>query len=332
LLTTMQTTKTTRPRTSVPGLLIAVAAMLAVTALPAPASAAKKLDVRVGIGDQNAVMFDDPNFKRAKIKRVRYFVPWNVAKDREARLRARAYVKAARAHKKSVFLHISSDDLRRKKAKLPSKRKYRRHVKRLVRYFRRLGVREFGSRNEANHDSQATWRSPRRAAWEYKVVRGYVRKSCRTCPVVGLDVLDQRGAPRYVARFMRALGKHRRYLNTVGIHNYSDVNRRRTSGLRGIIRAVRRYKPRAKFWLTETGGIVKFSRSWKYDERRAARRIGFLFNTVRRYRRSIKRVYVYNWYGAQDRTARFDAGLVSGHSVPRPGYRMFRKQIRRFKR
>jgi hypothetical protein len=208
----MQMIKNPLAGTRVLGLLLAVAALLALTLLPAPAGAAKKYNVRVGIGDQNAAMFDHPGFKKAKIKRVRFFIRWDAMTMKKSyeRDRARAYVLAAKAHGKSVFLHLSSNDLRRKKAKLPSKKRYKRAVVKLVRTFRKLGVREFGSRNEANHDSQATWRSPARAAWEFKIVRAAVRKSCKSCTVLGLDVLDQRGSARYVSRFFRALGTYRR--------------------------------------------------------------------------------------------------------------------------
>ena len=326
----MQTTNKLSP-SKLLGLLTAVAAMLAVAALPAPASAAK-YNVRVGVGDQNQPMFDDPNFQKLKIKRVRYFVRWDVMRKPAERIRAREYIRAARRNKIQVFLHFSSDNLKRRKARLASKRKYKREVTKAVKYFRKMRVKEFGSRNEANHDSQATWKSPSRAAWEFKVVRGAVRKSCKSCTVIGLDVLDQRGSARYIARYFRALGSYKRYVNTVGVHNYSDVNRRRTSGLRTIIRAVRRYRPKAKFWLTETGGLVKFSRTFKYSPKRAAKRIGFLFNTVKRYRKSISRVYIYNWYGGQSKRVRFDSGLVGGHGKPRPGLKMFRKQIKRYKR
>src|SRR5918998_4544960 len=127
-------------------------------------------------------------------------------------------------------MHISSDNLTRRKAKLPSKRRYKRLVTRLVKHYRAQGVREWGSRNEANHDSQATWKSPRRAAYEFKIVK----RVCKRCTVVGLDLLDQRGSQRYIRRFFRALGsrKWRRRVSIVGIHNYADVNRKRTSGMR----------------------------------------------------------------------------------------------------
>ena len=299
-----------------------------VVSLLAPAAAADaKYNVRIGVGDQNPSMFGHPDFKRAKVKRVRYFIPWNAIHIPHEMQRATDYVNAAKAARASVFFHISSDNLTRRKAKLPSKRTYRRDVKALIRHFRGMGVREWGSRNEANHDSQATWKSPRRAAWEFKTVK----RACKRCSVIGLDVLDQRGAGRYVKRFFRALGsrKWRRKVGTVGIHNYADVNRRRLSGTREIMRATRRYNRRAKFWLTETGGLVKLSTSWPYSTRRAAKRLGNLFRITRRYRRSIKRVYVYNWTGAP-RGARFDAGLTNPDGSRRRAMRVFLRNIKRF--
>jgi len=299
--------------------------LIALLAVPAVADAKDK--TRVGIGDQQAAMFDHPGFKALKIKRVRYFIPWNAMRDAGQRLTARRYVQAARRNRVSVFMHLSSDDLTRRQAKLPSKTRYRRDVTRLVRYFRKLGVREWGSRNEANHDSQATYKSPSRAAYEFKVVR----RACRGCTVVGLDVLDQGGATRYMQRFYRALGSYRRYATVVGIHNYSDVNRKRTRGTRAIMKMARRYNRRTTFWLTETGGVVNFGRSFPYSERRAANRLGYLFTIAARYRRSISRVYVYNWTGAP-RGARFDAGLTNADGTLRPGYDVFRSRLKRFSR
>jgi hypothetical protein len=306
---------------------LAVASLAAaLLAIPASADAAR-YNVRVGIGDQQPTMFGSKNFKALQIKRVRYFIPWNVMDDPPRRLAAEAYVNNARAHGASVLLHISSHDLGIKRAKLPSTASYRSKVGRLVRHFRTLGVREYGTWNEANHKSQPTWRSPKRAAQYYKILR----RECRGCTIVALDVLDQSGVERYMRRFYRALGKSRRYAKIVGIHNYSDVNRRRTRGTRSIMRTAKRHNRRSTFWLTETGGIVKFGRSFPYSPKRAAKRLGYLFNVTKRYRRQIKRVYVYGWTGAS-RRVRFDAGITTPGGKPRPAYKVLRKNLKRFKR
>src|SRR6185503_13047437 len=130
----------------------------------APATAPARSPIRVAIGDQNVSMFDHPDFQRAKFKRVRFIVPWNVMDDAVLRENARAYVERARAAGISVLIHLSTDDYRIKRARLPSVATYRRQAGRIVTFFRGLGVTEFGAWNEVNHASQPTYKSPTRAA------------------------------------------------------------------------------------------------------------------------------------------------------------------------
>jgi len=127
-------------------LTLTITALLATLAL-VPSSASAKVNVRVGIGDQQVSMFDQPLFQARKFKIVRYFVPWNVMEDKDQLADATAYAKRARQDHIQVLLHISSDDLRIKKAKLPSVAQYRREIKKIVSTFRPLGVRDFGACN-----------------------------------------------------------------------------------------------------------------------------------------------------------------------------------------
>jgi hypothetical protein len=299
------------------------------TLIPAAAAEAR-VNIRVGIGDQQAGMFDQPAFARLHIRRVRYFIPWNAMRNPGLVGAADAFVWRARRAHASVFLHISSDDLRIKRARLPSVGAYRSQMRRLVRHFRRLGVREFGTWNEANHASQPTYRSPRRAASFFKVLWRTVKGRCPSCAVVALDVLDQPGVTRYVRRFYRSLSRrYRRRASLVGIHNYGDVNRRRSTYTRSIIRTVRRYNRRTTIWFTETGGIVKFGRAWPCSQTRARNRLRTMFRLARRFR--ARRLYVYNWSGAGC-SARFDAGLVNPDGSPRPGYRYLRRALGSYRR
>jgi hypothetical protein len=301
--------------------LIAVAASFA-------ASAAARTPIRVGIGDQNVAMFDQSAFQRAQFEHVRFLVAWNVMDDAPQRLAARAYVQRARADHMRVLLHVSTDDYRIKQARLPSVATYRRQVGRIVRYFRALGVREFGSWNEANHASQPTYNSPSRAALFFREMYRAVKGHCRTCAVVGLDVLDQVGVESYMRSFYRRLSTtYRRRATVVGIHNYGDVNRKRTSFTRAIISQAHRYNRHTRFWLTETGGIVKLGRSFACSTTRAAARLSWMFHLARVYRTSgIDRLYIYNWTGAGC-DARFDAGLTAPDGAPRAGYRYLRKVL-----
>lgn len=310
------------PRLLLP--LLAAAPMLALV----PGAAPAKINIRVGIADQQVAMFDNPAFQRAKIKRVRYVLPWNVMDNRDQRLRAREYVKRARQDKIVVFLHFGTDDYRLKRAKRPSVRNYDRKMNRAVRYFRNLGVREFGAWNEANHASQPTYNSPNHAALYFRELYRAVKGRCRSCIAIGLDVLDQPGVERYMKRFYRRLSKtYRKRVSVVGIHNYGDVNRKRTRYTRAMIQTAHRYNKRADFWYTETGGIVKFGRSFPYSPYRAKLRLSTMFSLAKRYRRSgVERIYVYQWTGS-DRSARFDAGLTHPDGSVRPGYTYLRQKL-----
>ncbi len=237
---------------------LTIAALLCTVAVPAAASAART-PVAVGLGDQSAAMFDAPAYQALKLKKTRFYIRWDAAKDPGTLAAADAYVAAARAHGVRVLMHISTNDFAIKKAKLPSVASYRKYVGMLVKRYRAKGVREWGVWNEANHASQPTYRSPTRAASYFKTMR----RLCSGCTIVALDVLDQAGVERYIQRFMAALGSYRRYVRTVGIHNYSDTNRKRSTGTRSIIRTVHRYRKSAALWLTETGGVVEFGSNWR---------------------------------------------------------------------
>jgi len=317
-------------------LTLTITALLASLAIGAlPASAGAKTGVRVGIGDQQASMFDSPLFQRAKFKRVRYFVPWNIMDDDQQLAVAKAYVQRARKDHIQVLLHLSSDDLRIKKAKLPSVAAYRKQVKRIASTFRPLGVRDFGAWNEVNHASQPTYRSPTRAADFFVEAYRAIKPRCSFCNVVALDVLDQTGVERYMRSFYRHLSStYRRRATVVGIHNYGDVNRRRTTFTRNIIRQSHSFNSKTRFWFTETGGLVKFGRSFPCSETRARNRLRNMFDLAKTYHSSgVERMYVYNWTAPPDGCdARFDAGLVNFDGTARPGYTYLRQKLPNFLR
>jgi hypothetical protein len=301
---------------------LTITAVLAALAL-APSAAHAKVAIRVGIGDQQVSMFDQPRFQARKFKLVRYFVPWNIENNKEQLALATAYVERARRDHIQVLLHISSDDLRIKKAKLPSAAAYRTQIKKIVATFRPLGVRDFGAWNEVNHASQPTYKSPTRAADFFVEAYRAIKPKCSFCNVVALDVLDQVGVEKYMRSFYRHLSPtYRRRATLVGIHNYGDVNRQRTTFTKSIISQSRDFNKNTKFWFTETGGLVKFGRSFPCSEERAKNRLKNMFSLARTYRTSgVQRLYVYNWTAPPDGCdARFDAGLVNFDGTPRPGY------------
>lgn len=305
-----------------------LAALAVVLTLPSAASAAKT-NVAVGLGDQGTQMFSSPLYKALKLKKTRYLIAWNAASDPRRLREADAFVAAARTSGVRVLMHFTDPDTRRNRGALPSVKSYRSAVKKLVRRYKAQGVKEWGVWNEANHDSQPTSKNPARVADYFRQLRSV----CKGCTIVALDLLDQAGVTRYIARFYaRVPRSQRRFVKVVGIHNYSDTNRRRSRGTASIIRQTKKSDSvKTAFWLTETGGIVEFGRSFKCSEKRAASRTTYMFSLARKFRADIKRLYAYNWQGV-DCDERFDAGLVKRDGSARPGYFAFKRGAKSFVR
>ena len=167
-------------------------------------------------------------------------------------------------------------------------------------------MRVYAAWNEINHDGQPTHDHPERAAEYYNVVK----EECRGCLVVAGDVLDQPGMTRYLRRYRSHVdGEPQAW----GLHNYTDSNRFRSSGLRAMLGAVK-----GEIWLTETGGLVQLAERLPRDEQRAARAVAYTFRLARKHPR-VTRLYLYNWTGS-DAKARFDSGLIAPDGTARPSY------------
>lgn len=314
-----------------PLILIALLSLM----LAAPVAAQARTNVRVGIADQSAAMFDVPAYQGLKLKISRYFIRWDAVKSPQQLSYADAFVARAAADHVKVLMHISTNNLRPKKAKLPTVAQYKKYVGLLVKRYRAMGVTEWGTWNEENNKTQPTYRSPSRAAAYFKAMRGL----CRRCTIVALDIQDQSGATRYIQRFYAALGSSRRYAGIVGLHNYSDVNRpsRHGSGTKSIIRYVNRLHHGTQFWMTETGGVVNFGRSFKCNrkkpkaaEARASKAVANMFQIAKSQKRYIKRLYVYNWAGSNCRG--FDTGLTRRNGSLRPAFGTLKKFLKSFAR
>jgi len=305
--------------------------------LTVPAGASAKTKVAVGVGDQSPRMFADANWKALNLKKTRYFLEWNTIDQPTELAKADAFVSAARAANVSVLLHISTDDINSTPRRpLPSNSQYKAKVGALVARYRSQGVKDWGVWNEANHKSQPTAKNPKRAAQFYKTFRKF---KCKSCKIVALDVLDQSGVETYIGRWMKAAGSLGKSARIIGIHNYSEVNRKlkakRSSksfkkypGTARIIRAFRtRGNKRAKFWYTETGGIAKFG-GFGCSMSRQSSTTKYMFTLAKRYDRDIERLYSYNWFGTNPVCTSFDAGLVDNDGAARPAYAAFRSGLK----
>lgn len=295
----------------------------------APASA----KYRVGIGEQDARMFATPAWQSLGLKRARYLVPWDYFKDPGQAAEVAGYMTNARANRQDVLVtftarrgcYVDARYSRARACRAPTARQFRSAFRRFDNAYK--WVKTYSAWNEVNHKSQPTFKSPALAVRYYDVLRKEARR--RNFRVMALDLLDTGNMSRYLAGFRaRAKGNPKLW----GLHNYGDVNRRRSTYTKALLRSVP-----GEIWLTETGGIVKLLPSFPRSESRAAARTRGMFALANRYdtkrrgmRSKITRLFVYSWFGADD-SARFDAGLVNPDGSPRKAFNTFKKYARTHK-
>jgi hypothetical protein len=307
---------------------LALLAALMSLVVAAPASA----KYRVGLGEQNPQMFSNDSWQSMKLKRVRYLVPWDYAKHRGQRDEVNYYMTLAHQAKQDVLVTFTARRgcysatgrySKKKSCRAPSAKAYKKAFLAFDKKF--PWVKTYSAWNEINHKSQPTFKSPGKAAGYYNVLRKYTRK--KKFRAMAADMLDTGNMSRYLASFKRkAKGSPKLW----GLHNYGDVNRRRTTYTKQMLRSVP-----GEVWLTETGGIVKLLPSFKRSTKRAKSRTTGMFKLVNRYdtkrrgmRSKITRLFVYTFYG-ESSSARFDAGLVNPDGTPRPAFSVFKKNARR---
>ena len=310
-----------------------IAAFGASGAHAAASASAPKYNIAVGIGDQNAPMFTNKYFTPLGIKKVRYFIPWDAAKDPAKLALADAYVAAAKQAHATVLMHVGTNDFDHKAAKIPTTAQYKLWVGKLVKRYKAKGVKDWGVFNEANNQSEPTWNHPAAAANFFKVMRSL----CSGCTIVSLDVLDQPGVSSYIKKFFTALGKsYAQKATLVGIHNYSDTNRYRSSGTKTIIDSVRTYDKKATFWLTETGGVASFGSNFPCSTTRQKKAESYMFTLAKKFKSYVKRLYTYSFFGTPDASCQagdFDAGLLTSDGTKtRPAYTVFKTQLKSFSR
>jgi hypothetical protein len=278
--------------------------------------------VLVGIGEQNASMFSNPLFTQIGFKRARYFPSWNVAQVPEEAGWLDQWLAGAQAQGVepliSFFAALGSS-CPSKPCKLPTVRQYTKAFKAFHKRWPQVKV--ISPWNEANHRSQPTFKNPKRAAQYYNVVRKY----CRHCKIVAADVIDEKNMEKWLKVFKKTAKKPKIW----GLHNYRDTNKRKGQLLGGTKRLLKAVK--GDVWLTETGGIVKFvlpngHTLFPFSESRANRATKRMFALAKKYRKRIKRLYIYHWQQSSGDN-RFDAGLLRNDGTARPAYTTVKRQL-----
>lgn len=267
-----------------------------------------------GVADEQLAMFDNPNYQALHVKIVRYITPYDTADSPADLAAAQAWIAKAQSQGKEILVAFYHS--RKTPTRMPSTSLYKLEVKRFMADF--PGIHEFQSWNEANRGNVSepnggSFHSPTasQSAQYYLALKGV----CRSCTVLGLDVLDSNNVSstlRYIDQFKRAVGS-RNMPKVWGLHNYSDTNRFRDLGTTAVLNDVP-----GQVWLTETGGLVKFGGAFPTNQKRAARALSYMFTLARRHHR-VTRLYIYQWTGGKS-SERFDAGLTNPNGTPRCGY------------
>lgn len=271
----------------------------------------------VGISENNAPMFFDPNYRALGTTIARRMVPFDFHKHPSELAQLTAWLAGAQAA--GVEPLISFERSYTYPTKLPSVAEYAESLN----YVRAQWpwVRTISPWNEANHKSQPTVKNPKRAAQFYN----YTRQVCKGCTIVAADLLDQKNLAPWLKKFMRYAKKPKIW----GLHTYTDTNRNKPwkkSATRSFLRATK-----GDVWLTEAGGIVAFNNTYGFDTLRAAKAINRTLNLYKRSSR-IKRLYLYCWYGSMSDGSsgfpfKWDSGIVGPDGKPREGYGVIKQWL-----
>ncbi len=310
--------------------LLIVAALVAGVVVPASAPAAskktsakkkkpapkllgkRKSKLLVGVADNNAPVFSDPNYRalNTKITRKILAYDWWMYPDQSASMDEWM----AGAASAGVEPLISFERSLVNPTKLPSVGEFKQSLSMLLAKYPGQ-IRVFSPWNEANHKSQPTVNFPKRAAEYYNASR----KMCKGCKIIAADVLDQTNMLKWVKIFRRYAKKPKLW----GLHSYTDSNRNKSwkkTGTKKLLEAVP-----GKVWLTEVGGIVAFNVTYAFDPQRASLATLRVLNMAYKVPR-IERVYLYCWFGVSNEAtvtspAKWDSGMVNWpETTPRPAY------------
>jgi hypothetical protein len=323
----MHMLNTFRPRIQIPALLASAVLLASVSVALASASSSgastssrhsahQASSYLTGIGDEQTEMFTNPLWQQLHTKIARYIVPYDAATRPYSLTLATQWIQAAEAQHQQILVAFYHSEYTA--TKMPSLSTYQKDVQRFVKLFPK--VRQYQPWNEANRGNVAHMFDSPSATESAKYYKA-LKSVCKGCTVLGLDILDgQSISPslRYVASFKREIQHLKVAMPSVwGLHNYSDTNRFSSTRTRAILAAVP-----GQVWLTETGGVVQFGKSFPNKKgsglTRASKALTYMFKLAASNSR-IKRLYIFQWSGSSS-SARFDAGLTDVRFNPRPGY------------
>jgi hypothetical protein len=283
---------------------VLLALLLGLAAAPSGAQARP----RVGIGDQNFLMFQDARFQKLHVELTRLALPWDWYRNPSYITFLDHWVGAAQQAKVRPLIAFTRNWRKGgDRYRVPRTLVRKSFTKFRERY---PHIKDFSAWNEANHTTQPTAKSPRLAARYYNTLRA----ACRKCTIVAADVLDTNDAPAWIKQFKKYAPKARLW----GVHSYKDPNNGTTWHMRQLLSLVK-----GKVWLTETGGIKRLKPApgsrgnGRFNTLRGqAKAVKRVYGLAKLFPRRIKRIYFYQWQ--QDPRARWDSAFLDRRGRVRP--------------
>lgn len=278
-----------------------------------------KLDVKVGIADQKAEVFDDERLRDLGLGYARRSVAWDALRHRDQRTALDDWVRGAElAGAEPLITFSRSRKVAGRRHRPPTAKQFLREFLRFRKRYPSL--KTWASWNEANMCGVGTCRKPELVARYYNAMR----RNCRGCTVVAADLLDQPNMVRWVRAFRRAARYEPKYW---GLHGYIDANRFQTKRTQQLLKAVR-----GEVWLTEIGGLVarrnRSTTRLRQGKAHAARVTRFIFDRLARLDRRITRIYLYHWRSSTPRDS-WDSALIGADGRPRPALAVLKRIIGR---
>jgi len=198
-----------------------LAAMI-VLAAPALCAAAPSQARVVGLADQQAASFTDPQLTALPVRHARLSVAWDALRYGWQREEIDEWMRTTAAAKMTVVVTFGRS--RTRPFSLPPAAEYREQARRFMRRYR--SVREYSPWNEPNLAIAPRNHDPRRIAAYYRVLRS----SCPRCRVLGADLVDNSSLGHWMRAYLRQFAAQQ--TEAVGATTTSTSTRSR-AGARG---------------------------------------------------------------------------------------------------
>jgi len=306
---------------------VAAICVVAYLVLSGPSSAAAaglkpltgQLELKVGIADQKASVFDDERLRGLGLGYARRSVAWDALRSPGQAADLDAWVAGARSTGAEVLITFSRSSGRKGRTP-PSADAFLTQFRRFrARY---PAVKAYAAWNEANHCGTGTCKRPQLVARYFTAIR----RNCRGCKVVAADLLDAPNMVSWARAFRRAARYEPKYW---GLHGYIDANRFQTTRTSALLRAVK-----GEVWLTEVGGLVARRNNstikLRQGKAHAAQATSFVFDRLARLSRRVTRVYLYHWRSSTPRDS-WDSAFIGADDRARPALAVLERVLRQIR-